>query len=115
MRVCAAPTCPELLESGRWCDEHRPKRRDAKRPSPRTRGYDHRWDKFSKAYRARHPVCIHCGAPSEHVDHLDNQGPLGPRGYDESNLAAVCRSCHSKLTAEFDGSFGRPKVRRPWL
>ena len=35
--------------------------------------------------------------------------------YAETNLAAVCRSCHSRLTAEFDGSFGRPKVRRPWL
>lgn len=114
MRVCAAVSCPALIEPGqRYCDACRPKRRYAKRPSPRTRGYSTRWDAFSKAYRARNPVCVHCGAPSEHVDHLDGAGPLGPRGWDESNLAATCRSCHSKATVRFDGGFGRPKAPRP--
>lgn len=117
MRVCAQPSCPELLDTGRWCPAHQPRRGKEYRSPQSTERQKHyktaRWRNFSKAYRQAHPDCVWCGAPAEHVDHLDGQGPAGPRGYDDNNLASVCQSCHSRKTAHADGSFGRPRLPRP--
>jgi 5-methylcytosine-specific restriction protein A len=88
-RIAEGKRCPE-------CEAKRPKR-----PTYRQRGYGAEWDKLSKAYRVRHPVCElpGCDKPSKAVDHIDNRGPNGPRGYDESNLQALCWSHHSQKTA----------------
>lgn len=116
MRVCAQPSCPELLESGRWCDTHRPKRRNEYRsPESKARQKQYgtqRWREFSKRYLAAHPTCARCGGPSQHTDHVDGQGLDGPLAWDESGLQALCASCHSHKTAIADGSFGRARLPR---
>jgi 5-methylcytosine-specific restriction protein A len=116
VKVCAQPQCPELLESGRWCPEHRPKRRGEYRsPESQRRQKQYgkqRWREFSKAYLASHPKCVRCGAPSQHTDHIDGEGLDGPLGWDEAGLQALCASCHSYKTAIADGSFGRPRLTR---
>lgn len=116
LMVCAEPGCPELTDSTR-CETHRRAKRradDRRRPSASRRGYDARWRAFAKDYLARHPACqwAGCTAPATEVDHRDGQGPLGPHGYDEANLAGLCKPHHSTKTAAVDGSFGRPKVDR---
>lgn len=107
VKVCAEPGCPQL----RPCPVHKPKQPD--RPSPASLGYDSRWRRKSAEYRAAHPTCEQqgCVMPSECVDHIDGLGPAGPRGFDDSNLMAMCWSCHSRKTALFDGAFGNPSKR----
>jgi 5-methylcytosine-specific restriction protein A len=83
------------------------------RPSFRQRGYDARWDRLSKRFRRSHPTCP-CGQPSQVVHHLDGLGPTGPRGYDESNLQALCKQCHDRITGSEVGGFAtQPKRQRP--
>lgn len=101
MKVCAQRGCPALTDST-YCPPHTSARRkasDAKRPSARDRGYDHKW----QATRARHlhlyPLCVQCGKPATDVDHIDGLGPLGPRGHDETNLRSYCKAHHSQRTA----------------
>jgi 5-methylcytosine-specific restriction protein A len=58
--------------------------------------------KFAKAYLCNHPLCVLCQKrglviPARCVDHIDMQGPLGERGYDETNLRALCKTCHDSL------------------
>jgi 5-methylcytosine-specific restriction protein A len=113
MKVCTQPGCPTLVLSGR-CDEHG--RTSIRRPSPRSLGYDARWERTRTAYLVEHPGCEWqeeaCGAAAKHVDHKDGQGPLGPRGHDWDNLQSLCHSHHSRKTALYDGGFGnRPKPR----
>lgn len=49
---------------------------------------------------------------SQVVDHVDGQGPNGPRGFDLSNMQAMTRSCHGRKTAKEDGGYGLPKLQR---
>jgi 5-methylcytosine-specific restriction enzyme A len=83
------------------------------RPCATERGYDWRWQKFRKPYLAAHPLCVTCRAegrgPVEAtcIDHIDGEGPHGARGYDESNLQALCKPCHDRKTVTQDGGFGR--------
>lgn len=100
--------CGELIEGkGSRCDAHRKQTQNA---TARTRtpqqGYGKQWRRFSRQYRAIHPTCVLCGNPSEHVDHIDGHGPTGPRGYDPTNLQALCKSCHSRKTVQHDGGLG---------
>lgn len=100
-RVCATPGCPEISVEPYCpaCEAKRPKRVDA-RPSFRARGYTTAWTKFSAAYRARHPQCALCGAPSQLVDHIRPiTGPHDPGLLDTQNVRVLCRRCHQVKTA----------------
>jgi 5-methylcytosine-specific restriction enzyme A len=61
---CRHPRCASVAVAGRaWCAAHQPLARaaaqatDAERGSAASRGYGHKWQKQSTAFRARHPVC----------------------------------------------------------
>lgn len=122
-RPCAgSPLCPELVDPPtRYCPDHA-RRRDQARGTPADRGYDEKWRRFSHAYKDRRakehpdgrPRCDHCGRTAEeaggplHVDHIDGLGPLGPRGYDETNLQLLCQPDHAAKTALQTGTAGGP-------
>jgi 5-methylcytosine-specific restriction protein A len=90
LRPCLYPGCGELVPDG-YCTRH-----DTGDSS--ARGYGHRWAEVSRAYRRAHPRCERCQRrPSKIVHHVDGLGPHGPRGYDPTNLEAVCRKCHGEL------------------
>jgi 5-methylcytosine-specific restriction enzyme A len=100
-RVCPVPGCP-VITTGGPCEEHRPARTrglDSKRPNRIERGYDHRWRRFRARFLSKHSTCELCGKPATDPHHLDGLGPKGPRGFDETNLQALCHSCHSRLTS----------------
>jgi len=71
---------------------------------------------WRKSYRVaelqRHPLCCQCQErASEVVDHI--KPFISPEGYvswalysDPANHRALCRECHSILTATYDGGFG---------
>ncbi len=96
LRACTV--CGALSDKPR-CAQHR--YRD-KRPSAAKRGYDARWRRFARRFLREHPRCEYpgCGEPATEPHHLDGFGPNGPRGYDESNLQALCSRHHKLITAQ---------------
>jgi 5-methylcytosine-specific restriction protein A len=71
-------------------------------------GRDARWQRESKRYLRVHPYCecVECVLIPEplrptatEVDHIDGLGPIGPRGYDWSNLRAMTKAHHARETA----------------
>ena len=118
--LCTSQGCPNLVTSGR-CPEHTADaRKESDKRRTRSNTYDSRWRAASKAYLLTRPFCEsdRCRAlpPARRpwateVDHVDGLGPGGPRGYDETNWRALCRSCHSSKTASSDGGFGNPRKR----
>jgi 5-methylcytosine-specific restriction protein A len=99
-KVCSFPGCPEFVSGSTRCEDHTVIRPDF-RPSAAKRGYGPRWKKESKEFLLLHPTCavVGCGKPSTDVDHIDNLGPLGSRGYDKSNWRQFCHGHHSAKTA----------------
>ena len=79
------------------------------RRSPANRGYDYRWQKFRAAYLSANPLCLHCDRKAAtQIDHIKPvESKDDPLFYEESNLQALCSSCHSKKTVRQDGGFGR--------
>jgi 5-methylcytosine-specific restriction protein A len=78
------------------------------RRTSQRKGYDAGWRKARAAYLRAHPLCecAECEAvpiplrpAATEVDHIDGLGPLGPRGYDWSNLRAMTKAHHSRETA----------------
>lgn len=90
------PNAPKTFRS-----TERRKEREELRGSSVERGYDARWNRISKMYRAQHPVCEHCNdAASDDVDHIvPFKGINDPLRTDMNNLQALCRSCHVRKTA----------------
>jgi 5-methylcytosine-specific restriction protein A len=99
-RACPYPGCPNLN-----CEEHRPRRIDA-RPSSAVRGYGRRWQHLRLSFLRANPLCadpfgLHANSgetvAAVHVDHIK---PKKEGGLDEwSNLQGLCHSCHSRKTA----------------
>lgn len=82
----------------------RPQPRTDTRPDATERGYDRRWRKARAAYLAQFPLCERCEregrvTEAEHVHHKDGLGPTGPRGFDPTNLEALCPHHHNQHTA----------------
>lgn len=79
--------------------------RDAARGSRHERGYNARWSRFAKLFLKHNSVCVLCieqgrlATPATCVDHIDGKGPLGERGYDETNLRPLCTRCHNSRSA----------------
>ena len=103
LRPCAVPGCPEIAMPGQsWCPRHSEEKKravDARRPSAAKRGYDRKWRMTRARFLRAHPLCA-CGAPATEAHHII---PRCDGGSDRwNNLRAMCKSCHSSLTA-----FGR--------
>lgn len=87
--------------------------------SAKTKYSDPRWRRLRKQVIREEPFCPglpgdgHCDAPTTDVHHLDGLGLTGPRGYDRTNLQALCHPCHARITAREHGWGARPKRARP--
>lgn len=112
-RPCSHPGCPKLTH-GRFCEEH--EKLEAQRyekydrdPATRRR-YGRAWKRIRDRYVAAHPLCEECKkqgklTPTEEVHHIL---PLSKGGtHAESNLMALCKPCHSAITAR-DGDRWHP-------
>lgn len=91
---------------------HKPRKCSAKiaRPSAAARGYDKAWQQRRNAFLRQNPLCSDCErqgvlTPAYHVDHKIAKAKGGTD--DESNLQALCHSCHSRKTVRCDNGFGR--------
>ena len=86
-----------------------------KRPSAAIRSYNRAWQRRSRWYLSRHPLCadpfnVHGESiePATQVDHIVSRAAGG--GDEDSNLQSLCASCHSRKTMLFDGGCGRAKT-----
>lgn len=97
---CAHPRCPNLTDN-RYCEQHKPLHPD--RPSAAKRGYGSKWQRVSKAYLRKHPLCVKCQAEGRYVQATVVDHVISHRGdknlfWNESNWQALCKSCHDKKT-----------------
>ena len=104
LKPCKHPGCPRLTE-GAYCDEHKPLHPD--RPSAAKRGYGSKWQRLSKAYLRRHPLCVRCKAQGRFttatvVDHIIPYRGNPHLMWDESNWQALCKPCHDRKTGNED-------------
>lgn len=112
-RPCSFPGCPKLTH-GRFCEEHA--KLEARRyekydrdPAVRRR-YGRAWKRIRDRYIVAHPLCEECKkrgklTPAEEVHHVI---PLSRGGtHAESNLMALCKPCHSAITARDGDRWGK--------
>lgn len=115
-RPCSFPGCPKLTD-GRYCEahaKHEARRYERFDRDPETRRrYGSTWRKIRARFVAEHPLCEECLkqkrlTPTEEVHHIL---PLSHGGtHDASNLMALCKSCHSKITADMGDRWNKNKA-----
>jgi len=69
--------------------------------------YDSEWRSLRVLQLDLYPACAVCGRDAVHVDHIKSVKTAPQLRLEPSNLQSLCHSCHSKKTAQVDGSFGR--------
>ena len=110
---CSHPGCPRLVPSGqKYCDEHLSLHPEEVR-SAASRGYGRRWQKASKAFLHRNPLCAECAKSGRYVkatvvDHIVPHRGDQKLFWDESNWQPLCKPCHDKKTGREDS---RPTYR----
>ena len=87
---------------------------DTRRGTAASRGYTYRWTKAAKAFLAKHPLCVHCGAEgrataADCVDHRIPHRGDNALFWDRDNWQPLCHAHHSIKTAAEDGGFGHTK------
>lgn len=105
-KPCAFPGCPKLTHT-RYCEEHtgvmNTRYNKYERPYDSSERYGAAWRRIRNRYIQAHPLCEAClkhgrMTPSTEVHHIL---PLEKGGtHDEDNLMALCKPCHSRITAE---------------
>ena len=116
-RPCSYPGCPRLTE-GRFCEEHKKQairqyERYARDPVAKRR-YGSVWQKIRARFLSKHPLCEECrkegrltkATEVHHILPLDHGGT-----HDESNLMALCKPCHSRISIEMGDRFHKFRKR----
>lgn len=85
-----------------WKDRKTQERaRQARTGTPAQRGYDARWRRFRLHFLAHNPMCQApgCPYPANEVDHVIPHRGDQVLFWDETNMQALCKACHSAKTA----------------
>ena len=105
-RPCRYPGCPNVCDSGVYCEEHRKEwGHDALRGGAAFRGYGRKWKAARDDFLKRHPLCAKCYqegklTPATVVDHITPHRGDAALFWDESNWQPLCKACHDKKTGE---------------
>src|SRR5262245_36295681 len=83
---------------------------DHDRGSARDRGYTTTWDKWARAYRKAHPLCLGCLAVgrttvAELVDHIVPHRGDARLMWDQSNLQPLCRWHHDVIKQRLEQDY----------
>jgi len=112
-RPCAHPGCPELVPYGaRYCARHKGLHPEATR-SAASRGYGSKWQRASREYLAKHPLCVMCldegrARMATVVDHIRPHRGDATLFWDPSNWQPLCKEHHDRKTGNEDS---RPTYR----
>lgn len=102
-RPCRHPGCPNLCESGVYCEEHAEFSSDRLRGGAYVRGYGAKWRKARTHYLQLHPLCAECKrngklTPATVIDHIvPHRGDM-QLFWDEKNWQPLCKDCHDRKT-----------------
>lgn len=112
-RPCAYPGCGRLAESDQYCAGHQKvvtkRYNQYERDTASNKRYGRSWKRIRDRYIKAHPLCEECQKQcklvlAEEVHHIL---PLSKEGGNEpDNLMALCKSCHSRITAESGDRWG---------
>ena len=84
---------------------HVAKQKD-RRPNAMRRGYSHRWNKHSREFRRRHPICLACVDHHVRVACVDHIIPIDSPQDDllmaDWNHEPLCQRCHRNKTELHD-------------
>lgn len=99
--LCQWPGCPNTMDGGRYCDEHRRKNALPKKTDPRY--WTTEWRTTKRAIFVRDGYrCQMCnrliGLEPPHCDHIIPVSQGG--GDEEDNLQTLCAGCHNRKTME---------------
>ncbi|MBR1530240.1 MAG: HNH endonuclease [Oscillospiraceae bacterium] len=97
---CRHPGCPNLTDD-KYCEEHKHLYPD--RPSSSSRGYGTKWQKASKAFLRKHPLCAACQADGRYtlatvVDHITPHRGDKSLFWNQNNWQPLCKPCHDRKT-----------------
>ena len=101
LRPCTHPGCRALVRGESRCPSH-PYLRSARIPDAFLQ--TGRWRGLRAVYLKRHPLCVHCGAPAAHVDHIVSRQVAPALALEWSNLQGLCVPCHTRKTNAQDGA-----------
>lgn len=110
-RPCSMNGCPELT-NGSYCEKHQKeidKRYNKERYPLMKKRYGRKWKRIRDSYIKHNPLCEEClkqniTKAAEEVHHII---PLSKGGdSSEENLMALCKTCHSTITAKEGGRWG---------
>lgn len=118
--ICIWAGCQKTIDKPTYCAVHqqvaeaRDKAKKNNHKTEFTKLYNWEWRKFRARYVKEHPLCVHCLkegklTPTQDVDHIIAHEGNKERFWDESNLQALCKSCHSKKTMKYDNAFNNRK------
>jgi 5-methylcytosine-specific restriction protein A len=107
--ACLVSTCPAPRAHGAYCSQHSPERQ---RPSAARRGYGSGsgWPEIRAGVLSLRPYCEAkgCRSLASEVHHEKRLRDGGTNDYD--NLVALCRPCHSRISAREDAGISRPRA-----
>jgi len=114
-KACITHGCSGTAIRGFYCDEcysiqsamkaqselRRPKQLYRKTAE---RGYDARWQRYSKRYLVLNPYCCKCGDRSTKTDHIiPHKGPGDPNFWNPLNHQPMCARCHGRKSGREGG------------
>ncbi len=115
-RPCSYPGCPELTDD-RYCEQHQSlvnKQYNKYQRDPESnKRYGRSWKRIRDRYIKTHPLCEECQrqgrlTPAEEVHHIIPLANGG--GNNKENLMSLCKSCHSRITAQSGDRWGRSNL-----
>jgi 5-methylcytosine-specific restriction protein A len=105
---CVHPLCNEVASHRGYCDYHKPTYKktntDSKLKRERDKFYNTKaWTDFRIKILYKTPLCEYCQknmvlTDAEHVDHILRRSHYEGSDFDQSNIQALCKECHSHKT-----------------
>ena len=114
-KPCRYPGCPNLTDES-YCPEHKrlvaaQYNRYERTPEMKQR-YKGVWPAIRRRFLAAHPLCEVCRREGRYTEakEVHHIIPLAGGGtHEDTNLMALCKPCHSRITATEGGRWGQPR------